>query len=98
MAPRKRAASDPSGGWAVPHRTGARESTARRTTYPYIVWPNRAEEPAARPALDPRTAVASRRNVMLATLRSEDPASLAQLIFDEIAIAIVEGRFGLARR
>jgi DNA-binding GntR family transcriptional regulator len=91
MAPRKRAASDPSGGWLVPRRTGAREATARRS-YPYIVWPNRAEEPAARPALDPRTAVASRRNVMLATLRSEDRASLAQLIFDETAIAIVEGR------
>jgi DNA-binding GntR family transcriptional regulator len=29
---------------------------------------------------------------MLATLRSEDPTSLAQQIFDETAIAIVEGR------
>jgi DNA-binding GntR family transcriptional regulator len=36
--------------------------------------------------------VANRKNVMLATLRSEDRSSLAQQIFDETAIAIVEGR------
>ena len=35
---------------------------------------------------------AVRRSVMLATLRSEDRGSLAQRIFDETAIAIVEGR------
>jgi DNA-binding GntR family transcriptional regulator len=47
--------------------------------------------PRAR-GIDPETAVANRRSVMLATLRSEDRASLAQQIFDETAIAIVEGR------
>lgn len=42
--------------------------------------------------LNPRTAVDNRRRVMLATLRSGERESLAQQIFDETAIAIVEGR------
>jgi DNA-binding GntR family transcriptional regulator len=52
------------------------------SSYPRIVWPPRPEA-AAR---------AVRRSVMLATLRSEDRGSLGQQIFDETAIAIVEGR------
>jgi DNA-binding GntR family transcriptional regulator len=43
-------------------------------------------------ALDPGTAVANRRSVMLATLRSQASGSLSQRIFDDTAIAIVEGR------
>lgn len=52
------------------------------SSYPRMVWPPRPEA-AAR---------AVRRSVMLATLRSEDRGSLGQQIFDETAIAIVEGR------
>jgi DNA-binding GntR family transcriptional regulator len=37
-------------------------------------------------------AVANRRSVMLATLRSQQSGSLSQRIFDDTAIAIVEGR------
>jgi DNA-binding GntR family transcriptional regulator len=42
--------------------------------------------------LDPVTATASRRTVMLATLLAPDRETPAQQIFDETAIAIVEGR------
>jgi DNA-binding GntR family transcriptional regulator len=42
--------------------------------------------------LDPVAATASRRTVMLATLRAPDRETPAQQIFDETAIAIVEGR------
>ena len=52
------------------------------SSYPRMVWPPRPEA-AAR---------AVRRSVTLATLRSEDRGSLGQQIFDETAIAIVEGR------
>jgi DNA-binding GntR family transcriptional regulator len=56
--------------------------------------PRRAQSggPGRAGGLDPRTAVANRRGVMLATLRSQQRGSLAQRIFDETAIAIVEGR------
>ena len=71
-------------------RTGAREAAASR--HPRTAWPHTAEPAACPGGLDPRTAIANRRSVMLATLRSEAPVSLAQQIFDETAIAIVEGR------
>ena len=53
-----------------------------------------AADPAtiAAPGLDPVTATASRRAVILATLRAPDRETPAQRIFDETAIAIVEGR------
>lgn len=91
MAPRKRPVNVPSGGRTISRRTGTRQTTARRT-YPHAAWPYRTEEPVTRPGLGPQTAVENRRDVMLATLRSGDHTSLAQGIFDETAIAIVEGR------
>jgi DNA-binding GntR family transcriptional regulator len=91
MAPAKRPVSVPSGGRTASRRTVAREAMTRES-FPHIAWPRRGGL-TPRSSLDPRTAaVASRRNVMLATLRSEDRVSLAQQIFDETAIAIVEGR------
>jgi DNA-binding GntR family transcriptional regulator len=90
MTPHRNGASVPPGGRVITRRTGAREE-AGTGYYSRICWPH-ITEPAVRPGLDSRTAVASRRNVMLATLRSEDRTSLAQQIFDETAVAIVEGR------
>lgn len=43
-------------------------------------------------ALDPEAALADRRGLMLLSLRAAERAPLAQQIFDEMAIAIVEGR------
>jgi DNA-binding GntR family transcriptional regulator len=91
MTPRKRAANVPPGGWTGGRRAGTKReavsSLSSRT-----VWPPIGGQRARPGGLDPRTAVANRKNVMLATLRSEDRSSLAQQIFDETAIAIVEGR------
>src|SRR5262249_40218222 len=83
--------SVPSGRRITSRRAGTRQAAARRT-YPHVVWPHRTEEPVTRSGLDPQTAVENRRDVMLATLRSGDHTSLAQQVFDETAIAIVEGR------
>jgi DNA-binding GntR family transcriptional regulator len=91
MASSERAASVPSDGWLSARRTGAGRATVTGFT-PRIVRPY-APGSAARPSgLDPRTALANRRHVMLAILRSADRPSLAQRVFDETAIAIVEGR------
>jgi DNA-binding GntR family transcriptional regulator len=91
MTPRKRAASVPSGGWTGSRRTGTRQKTAAGFS-PRVVWTPGVEPTARLGVLDPGTALANRKNVMLATLRSEDRASLARQIFDETAIAIIEGR------
>ena len=90
MTPRKRAASVPPGGWTASRRAGATRETAGLS--PRTVWPPIGGQTARPGRLDPRTAVANRKNVMLATLRSEGRSSLAREIFDETAIAIVEGR------
>lgn len=71
-------------------------STVRRT-YPHAGWPRVDDAPGAAfeneaAGPNPRTALANRRSLMLQTLRSTDRSSLAQQIFDETAIAIVEGR------
>ena len=69
--------------------TGGRLSVRRAaagSVQPRLIWS------AAGHGLDPVAATASRRTVMLATLRAPDRETPAQQIFDETAIAIVEGR------
>lgn len=68
--------------------------------FPLVAGPVADEEAGAgsgglsrgTPRLDPETALADRRGLMLLSLRAAERAPLAQQIFDEIAIGIVEGR------
>ncbi len=88
------------------------EMVGASTRFPRVTMLPGAVQPVSSgvsvPRLDPATALQDRRGLMLASMRDDtERAPLAQQIFDEIAIAIVEGRLrpgeslnsvGLARR